>query len=85
MSDTRQYLDEVKAKMGEGSRAKSWVLPKQGAFVMGCGNCGNRDFTVHVKPFDTTAQIDELVCPKCLKHLRVTGEGVIDAQGKLSL
>lgn len=85
MSDIREHVEEVRAKMREGSMARSWVLPSQGYFPMGCGNCGSQSFKVHVKPVDTTAQIGEVVCTKCNKALRVTGEGVLDAQGKLSL
>ena len=82
---TREHLEEIRAKMAEKSIARTWTIPSQGYFPMGCGNCGCQQFRVDVKPIDTTARIGEVVCTQCNKGFRVTDEGIIDAQGKLSL
>ena len=85
MSDIRESLNELKAKMGEGSIDRMWALPGNDAFMMGCGKCGNQHFLVEVTPISTTAQIRSVICNRCKKPLRVTGEGIIDGNGKVSL
>jgi hypothetical protein len=83
MTDVRESLDEIRAKMREGSMSKTWLNTGGQALEMGCGQCGNQEFVIFVNPIETTAQIHSIACSKCKKVLRVTGEGVIDGQGKL--
>jgi ribosomal protein S27E len=50
---------------------KEQIAPAIGDFLMDCGNCGNREFSIHVRPRDSkssfrgTAHITEVICGDC--------------------
>ena len=60
---------------------KYQIAPAIGDFLMDCGNCGNREFGIHVKPreqkseFRGTARITEVICLDCGRVYKLDPHG----------
>jgi hypothetical protein len=60
---------------------KEQIAPAIGDFLMDCGNCGNREFSIHVRPRDSkssfrgTAHITEVICGDCGRVYKLDPSG----------
>ena len=60
---------------------KEQIAPAIGDFLMDCGNCGNREFAIHVRPRDPksefrgTAHPTEIICPDCGRVYKLDPHG----------